>query len=201
MLIWRKFLRFLLKGGARRSFLNLDTLYAYCGGPVPTEETQQLDHFSRICGGSSTQAAHASKKRRYTFDVQSSGKGAGGSNTRPEVREGATDPPRHGVGKGLMTFQGPIVPPPLPLLVKDKEYAVDTARSIVQDVDLYECFEYETNPLGDSSLHDMIWGLVRMCALQVRCMSREALIKRLNERIGYKANAKQKFKESSHFLF
>ncbi|KAF3963578.1 hypothetical protein CMV_012051 [Castanea mollissima] len=175
-----------------KKLVNLDTLYAYCGGRVPTKETRQLDPFSRIPmelsknnqaaknkekeirkattamqtqgGGSSTQATHASKKRRYTFDVQSSGKGTGGSNTRPKVREGAAGPPRHGVGKGLMTFQGPIVPPPLPLLVKDKEYAIDTAHSIVRDADLDECSEHETDPLGDSGLHDMMREVVDLKA-------------------------------------
>ena len=56
----------------------------------------------------------------------------------------------------LMTSQGHVVPPPLPLLVKDKEYAVDTACSIIRDVDLDECSEHEIDPLGDSGLHDMI---------------------------------------------
>ena len=68
----------------------------------------------------------------------------------------AADAPCHGVGKGLMTSYGHVVPPPLPLLVKDKEYAVDTTRFIVQDANLDECSEHETDPLGDSGLHDMI---------------------------------------------
>ena len=55
-----------------------------------------------------------------------------------------------------MTSQGSVAPPPLPLLVKDKEYAVNNARFIVQDADLDECSEHETDPLGDFSLHDMI---------------------------------------------
>lgn len=55
-------------------------------------------------GGSSAQAPHAFKKRKHTPDIQLLGKGAGGSSVRPEVREGAVDPPRHEVGKGLMTF-------------------------------------------------------------------------------------------------
>ena len=68
----------------------------------------------------------------------------------------AIDPPCHGVGKDLMTSQGHVVPLPLPLLVKDKEYVVDTVRSIVQDVDLDECSEHKIDPLGNSVLHDMI---------------------------------------------
>jgi len=35
-----------------------------------------------------------------------------------------------------MTSQGPVTPHPLPLLVKDNNYAVDTTRSIVQDANL-----------------------------------------------------------------
>ena len=73
-----------------------------------------------------------------------------------DTRKGVADPPHHGVGKGLMTSQGLVVPPPLPLLVKDKGYDVDTAHSIIQDTDLDECFEHETDPLGVSSLLDMM---------------------------------------------
>ena len=106
-------------------------------------------------GGSSAPAPHASKKRKYPSDVQSSGKGVGGSFVRSDVREGAINPPCHKMGKGLMTSQGPVVPPPFPLLVKDKGYAVDTTRSIVRDADLDDCSEHKTDPLCDSGLHDM----------------------------------------------
>ena len=49
------------------------------------------------------QAPHASKNRKHTPDVQLSGKGTDGLSVPPYVREGAIDPPCHGVGKGLMT--------------------------------------------------------------------------------------------------
>ena len=107
-------------------------------------------------GGSSALPPHVSKKRKYTSNVQSSSKGASGSSTCPKAHDIVVDALRHGVRKGLMTSQGSIVPPPLLLLVKDKEYTVDTARSIVWDADLDECSEHETNPLGDSGLHDMM---------------------------------------------
>ena len=55
-----------------------------------------------------------------------------------------------------MTSQGPVAPPPLPLLVKDKNYTVDIAHTIIQDVDLDKCSEHETNPLGDSDFNDMV---------------------------------------------
>ncbi|KAL0009256.1 hypothetical protein SO802_010758 [Lithocarpus litseifolius] len=82
-----------------------------------------------------------------------------------------------------MTSQGPVTPFPLPLSVTDKEYAMDTARSIFRDSDLDEFLEHETNPLGDSGLHDMMRGLVRMRALQIHYASREALSKRLKDRL------------------
>ena len=49
------------------------------------------------------QAPHASKNKKHTPDVQSSGKGTGGLSVRQYVRAGAVNPPRHEVGKGLMT--------------------------------------------------------------------------------------------------
>nr|POF22775.1 hypothetical protein CFP56_09752 [Quercus suber] len=79
----------------------------------------------------SDEPTHASKKRQHTFDVQSSSKGVSGSSIRLEACEVVADAPRHGKGKSLMTSQGPAVSPPLPLLVKDKGYAVDTTHSII----------------------------------------------------------------------
>ena len=107
-------------------------------------------------GGSLAQPLHAFKKRKYTPDVPSSGKRVNGLAIRPEAKEVAADVPHHGVEKGLMTSQGRIAPPFLPLLVKDREHTVDTTRSVVLSVDLDECSEYETNPLGDSGLYDMM---------------------------------------------
>ena len=94
--------------------------------------------------GSSAIPHHVSKKRKHTSDVQSSDKGASGSSIRPKTREVVPDALRHKVKKGLMTSQGPVAPPPLPLLVKDRDYAMDTTRSIVQDADLDKCSEHKT---------------------------------------------------------
>nr|POE61326.1 hypothetical protein CFP56_48898 [Quercus suber] len=55
-----------------------------------------------------------------------------------------------------MTLQGQVVPPPLPLLVNDKEYVVDIAHFIVRDANLDGCSKHETDPLGDFGLHDMM---------------------------------------------
>nr|POE98162.1 hypothetical protein CFP56_57406 [Quercus suber] len=50
-------------------------------------------------GGSSTLPPHVSKKRKYTSNVQSSGKGASSFSTHPEARDIAVDAPRHGEHK------------------------------------------------------------------------------------------------------
>ena len=118
-------------------------------------------------GGSSAQTLHAFKKRKHTPDVQLLGRRAGDSSVRLEVREVVADPPRHGVGKGLITSQGHVVPLPLPLLVKDREYAVDITCFIVRDANLNECLEHETDPLGDSGFHELMRVSLFTCPLPV----------------------------------
>ena len=110
----------------------------------------------------STLSLHASNKTKYSSDLQSSGKSASGPSIRPETCEVVVDAPHHGIGKGLMTSQGPVATP-LPLLVKDKKYAVDTTHSIVWDANLDKCSEYETDLLGDFGLYDM----VRVCCISI----------------------------------
>ena len=113
--------------------------------------------------GSSIVPPHVSKNRKYPSDLQSSGKSANGPSIRLKARKVASDTPCHGIRKGLITSQGPITPPPLPLLVKDKEYAVDTAGSIIRYADLDECLEHETDHSGDSGLFDMM----RVCYVSI----------------------------------
>ena len=166
---------------------------------------------------------YTSKKRKYPFKFKSSRKSATGPSTRSEPHEVVADALRHGIRKGLMTSQGLVAPPPLLLLVKDKEYAMDIACSIVQDADLDECSEHETDPLGDSGLFDMIrvccstvvlsllvfirslsitfvpfnYGLVRMRALQICCVAREASIKCLRNHLETESEFLKQFKETS----
>ena len=165
---------------------------------------------------------YASKKRKYPFEFQSSRKSATNPSTYLEPREVVADAPCHGIRKGLMNSQGPVAPPSLPLLVKDKEYAVDTARSIIRDANLDECSKHEIDPLGDSSLFDMMrvccsivspsllifirslsitffpfgQGLVRMRALQIRYATREASVKCLRNHLETKLESLKQFKET-----
>lgn len=73
--------------------------------------------------------------------------------------QGTPNPPRHGVGKGLMTTHGPITNKPIPppaLLVKDKQHALQTTYSIVKNLNLDKCSEHEMDALGDSVFFDLM---------------------------------------------
>lgn len=65
-----------------------------------------------------------------------------------ETVQKTLEPPRHGKGKGLMTSHGLNVSPSIPLLVKIKEYTVGRAQSFVENEDLNEFSEDETEPLA-----------------------------------------------------
>ena len=69
-------------------------------------------------------------------------------------------PPHHGVGKGLMSTHGPIIPGPILRLVSHKEYAFEMVNSIIKDTDLDECGEHATKDLRASSLFDLARGSI-----------------------------------------
>jgi len=64
-------------------------------------------------------------------------------------------PPRHGVGKGLMSAHGPIVSDPVQRLVSHKDYAVEMVNLINKDTDLDECGQHATKDLGAFGLFDL----------------------------------------------
>nr|POF09603.1 hypothetical protein CFP56_54671 [Quercus suber] len=76
------------------------------------------------------------------------------------VAQDKQDTYRHKVGKGLMSTHGLVPlqfgPQYVPLLVRDMQHAVRMARSLVNESDLDESFEHETELLGDSSLYELI---------------------------------------------
>nr|POE61312.1 hypothetical protein CFP56_51614 [Quercus suber] len=107
-------------------------------------------------------------KRESVFDpslevASPSRKSANGPSICPKTCKVVAEAPRHGIGKGLMTSQGLVAPPPLPLLVNDKEYVMDTTCSIIRDADLDKCLEHKTDPLGEFSLFDMM----RACSISI----------------------------------
>ena len=86
-----------------------------------------------------------------------------GSDRRPakkvavtpvSLKEKSPLKPSHGVGKGLMTSQGPVAEGPSRLLTH-RDYAVEEAKSFVRPVDLEPCEQLETEDLGASALFDL----------------------------------------------
>ena len=86
-----------------------------------------------------------------------------GSDRRPakkaavtpgSLKEKSPSKPSHGVGKGLMTSQGPVIEGPSRLLTH-KDYAVEEARSFVKPADIEPCEQLETEDLGASALFDL----------------------------------------------
>nr|POF23438.1 hypothetical protein CFP56_07350 [Quercus suber] len=134
-----------------KKLVNLDMLHTYCVHFLTYPSVSEME---------SSKNKQAAKNRQEEIKkvvaLRAQGKGTGGPSICLEVREVAADAPCQRVGKGLMTSQGHVIPSPLPLLMKDKEHVVDIARFIVRDADLDECSKHETDPLGDSGLHDMI---------------------------------------------
>ena len=74
--------------------------------------------------------------------------------TPDSMKEKSPFKPSHGVGKGLMTSQGPVTEGPSRLLTH-RDYAVEEAKSFVRPVDLEPCEQLETEDLGASALFDL----------------------------------------------
>ncbi|KAL0010241.1 hypothetical protein SO802_005349 [Lithocarpus litseifolius] len=61
----------------------------------------------------------------------------------------------HGMGKDLMTSQGPVAPSTIPLLLRHKQHAIEMVQSIIKDADLDKCSEHETKSLGEVGLFNL----------------------------------------------
>ena len=70
------------------------------------------------------------------------------------MKEKSPSKPSHGVGKGLMTSQGPVTEGPSRLLTH-RDYAVEEARSFVKPVDMEPCEQLEMEDLRASALFDL----------------------------------------------
>ena len=80
--------------------------------------------------------------------------------TPGSMKEKSPSKPSHGVGKGLMTSQGPVTEGPCRLLTH-RDYAVEEARFFVKPADIEPCDQLGTEDLGASALFD----LTRVCLL------------------------------------
>ena len=94
-----------------------------------------------------------------------------GNDSRPAKKAAVTprdeplkekSPPKssHGVGKGVMTFTGPVSEGPCRLLTH-KDYAVREVESLIKPTDIEPCDQVGTEDLGASVLFD----LTRVCLL------------------------------------
>ena len=70
------------------------------------------------------------------------------------MKEKSPFKPSHGVGKGLMTSQGPVIEGPCRLLTH-RDYAVEEARSFVKPADIEHYDQLETEDLRASALFDL----------------------------------------------
>lgn len=64
-------------------------------------------------------------------------------------------PPKHGVGKGLMTTSSPVIQEPDHRLLTHKDYVIEMMESIIKDKDVEPCTEQGTEELGSSGLFDL----------------------------------------------
>lgn len=84
-----------------------------------------------------------------------------------EQQQKAPSPPRHGVGKGLMTEKGLIAPSPVQRLVIYKDYVVKMVTSIIKEMDLDPSGEHSLKDIGSSGLYN----LSRVCPHHLSCSS------------------------------
>ena len=74
--------------------------------------------------------------------------------TPGSLKDKSPPKPSHGVGKGLMTSQGPVTEG-LSRLLTHRDYAVEEAKSFVKPADIEPCEQLETEDLGASALFDL----------------------------------------------
>nr|POE55035.1 hypothetical protein CFP56_68009 [Quercus suber] len=94
------------------------------------------------------------------------------------------------------TVNSEIVAPTLiPLLVRNKHYAVTMVHSLVRDVDLDECSEHEMEPLGDVGLFHLTRELAKTSAnLRTKLA---ALLEQVNKT---KVDTVEEFKDSQPYF-
>ena len=103
--------------------------------------------------------SNVSQKRKNTGDDERLAKKASNpSICSDQVRTSKKTPEllRHGMGKGLMTSQGPVAPSTITLLVRNKQHTVEMIQSIIKDEDLDECSKHEIEFLGESGLFNLM---------------------------------------------
>ncbi|KAL0004549.1 hypothetical protein SO802_012110 [Lithocarpus litseifolius] len=95
------------------------------------------------------------------------------------------------MGKGL------VVPEPVQRLVTHKDYAVEIVNSIIKETNLDPYGQHSSKDLGASGLYYLSRALVRMKALQDRCVANEGVIWRFHKRQEIENKERDQYKEAS----
>ncbi|KAK9999677.1 hypothetical protein SO802_019280 [Lithocarpus litseifolius] len=222
-----------------------DALHTYCGGPEPTEEARCLDSLSRQQMESAKlraqiRAAAARKKEEgkgkegaSTSLPKSAPKRKGdGTEDRPAKkvtvvpRDHSSKPPspKHGVDKGLMSAQGPVIPEDRRCILTHKGYALERLDSILGKEEADSCVNQSVQELGDSGLFDLarvctlftvcavyflcyyadesfvLQAVVRMRAMQVKGAKNEELLARQKKRITNLTDGLDQYKDACRTL-
>uniref|UniRef100_A0A7N2MAW6 Sodium/calcium exchanger membrane region domain-containing protein n=1 Tax=Quercus lobata TaxID=97700 RepID=A0A7N2MAW6_QUELO len=122
-----------------------------------------------------------------------------GTKRALEVKKAASLQLKAGSSQGFNDGSQPIINEfvalAVPLLVKDKQHAVQTAYSIVKDLDLEKCSEHKTEALGDFGLFDLI-RVIYSKSQFYSVIHRQALKCRLEE----ESDQLKKYKEGTRTL-
>lgn len=95
------------------------------------------------------------KRKTDGTDDRSGKKVASSSEVKPTKKP--SPPKMHGVGKGLMTASGAVIPQPVRHLLTHKDYTVEVAESILKEEEVELCDEQATDEIGSSALFDLTW--------------------------------------------
>ncbi|XP_065634362.1 uncharacterized protein LOC136069584 [Quercus suber] len=203
-----------------RDLITLDTLYTYCGGPEPTPEARRLEDFARhqmdvakerikAAAARQREEKKAKGEATSTSAPRTVAKGSQKRKTdgvviRPPKRPAVTpvkSPPTsgHGAGKGVMTSSGPVLQGPQSLLMH-KDFAVEAIQALIKPTDMDPCDQLGTEELGSSALFDLSRALVRVKALQDRCVAKEGVVTRVNKHNANMRNQQAQYKEAVRIL-
>ncbi|XP_030967446.1 uncharacterized protein LOC115992821 [Quercus lobata] len=98
-----------------------------------------------------------------------------------------------------MTSSGPVIEGPRCLLTH-KDYAVEGVESLIKQTDLDPCAQLGTEDLGASAFFDIARALVRVKALQDRCVAKEGVVSRVRRHNANLMDQQAQYKEAVRLL-
>lgn len=88
------------------------------------------------------------KRKNNGKDDRPNKKGIGPSVGDKQLKHPSPPKPSHGVGKGLMTGKGPVVPSTVRRLLTHKDHVIEMIDSIIKETNLDSCADQTTKDLG-----------------------------------------------------